>query len=197
MRDETAQLRVGLEDRDVEWEDMSIPDINVSVTLWYSKYGPCTAIEGSNDVPDGTLGVSAYLTAEQAIDATLGPRACRNDAKPMAQQENDRLKAENEKLISVLHEVEAEAVDAYLCLQHDCELLAGELDDRFRKCWHEQDQNEKLRELVRDMWRFTGTACKKYPRLFDPVAPGGQMVQLNAIDDFEQRMRELGIEVDE
>lgn len=56
-------------------------------------------------------------------------------------------------------------------------------------------ENEKLRELVRDMWRFTGAACKKYPRLFDPAAQGGQMVQLNAIDDFEQRMRELGIEV--
>lgn len=62
----------------------------------------------------------------------------------------DQLKAENEKLISVLHEVEAEAVDAYLCLQHDCELLVGELDDRFRKYWHEQDQNEKLREQLQD-----------------------------------------------
>lgn len=58
-------------------------------------------------------------------------------------------------------------------------------------------ENEKLRELCRDMWRFTGAACKKYPRLFDPPAQGGQMVQLNAIDAFEQRMRELGIEVDE
>lgn len=72
MRDETARLRAGLEDRGVEWEDMSIPDINVSVTLWYSEYGPCTAIEGSNDVPDGTLGVSANLTVDQAIAATLG-----------------------------------------------------------------------------------------------------------------------------
>ena len=59
-----------------------------------------------------------------------------------------------------------------------------------------QAENAKLRELVRDMWRFTGAACKKYPRLFDPAAQGGQTVQLNAIDAFEQRMRELGIEVD-
>ena len=73
------------------------------------------------------------------------------------ERENDRLKAENEKLISVLHEVEAEAVDAYLCLQHDCELLAGELDDRFRKYWHEQDQNEKLRELCAGL--LTGYEC--------------------------------------
>lgn len=57
-------------------------------------------------------------------------------------------------------------------------------------------QNAKLRELARDMWQFMGTACKKYPRLFDPAAQGGQMVQLNAIDAFEQRMRELGVEAE-
>jgi hypothetical protein len=56
---------------------------------------------------------------------------------------------------------------------------------------------KKLRELCADMWRFTGAACKKYPRLFDPPAQGGQMVQLNAIDAFEQRMAELEIGVDE
>lgn len=58
-----------------------------------------------------------------------------------------------------------------------------------------EDVNTELRELVLDMWRFTGTACKKYPRLFDPAAQGGQVVQLNMIDAFDQRMRELGIEV--
>lgn len=57
-------------------------------------------------------------------------------------------------------------------------------------------ENAKLRELITDMWRFTGTACKKYPRLFDPVAQGGQMVQPNSIDLFEQRIRELGIGTD-
>ena len=55
-------------------------------------------------------------------------------------------------------------------------------------------ENADLRELVRDMWRFTGAACKKYPKLFDQSAQGGQMVHLNAIDAFEQRMRELGVE---
>ena len=55
-------------------------------------------------------------------------------------------------------------------------------------------ENDRLRELVADMWRFTSTACKKYPKLFDPAAQGGQTVQLNAIDAFEQRMRELGVE---
>jgi hypothetical protein len=58
-----------------------------------------------------------------------------------------------------------------------------------------KDENDKLRELVQDMWQFTGTTCKKYPRLFDPIAQGGQMVQLNMINTFEQRMLELGIEV--
>ena len=56
-------------------------------------------------------------------------------------------------------------------------------------------ENTKLRELVRDMWRFTGAACKKYPRLFDPCTQGGQMVRPNAIYAFEQRMRELGVEI--
>ena len=56
-------------------------------------------------------------------------------------------------------------------------------------------ENEKLRELVRDLWRFTGAACKRYPRLFDPSAQGGQMVQPNMIEAFEQRMHELGVEV--
>lgn len=57
-------------------------------------------------------------------------------------------------------------------------------------------QNIKLRELIRDMWRFTGTACKKYPKLFDPAASGSQMVQLNMIDSFEQRLHDFGVEVD-
>jgi hypothetical protein len=58
-------------------------------------------------------------------------------------------------------------------------------------------ENVELRELAEDLWRFTGTACKRYPRLFDPPAQGGQMVLLNALDAFEQRMRDLGIEVDD
>lgn len=57
-------------------------------------------------------------------------------------------------------------------------------------------ENEKLRELVKDMWQFTGAACKRYPRLFDQSAQGGQMVMPNMLDSFERRMRELGIEVD-
>lgn len=69
----------------------------------------------------------------------------------------------------------------------------AQLDERIDAL---ERENAKLRELVRDMWRFTGAACKKYPRLFDPSAQGGQMVQPNALESFEQRMRELGVEVD-
>ena len=58
------------------------------------------------------------------------------------------------------------------------------------------DESAKLRELVLDLWRFTGTACKKYPRLFDPDAQGGQMVRPNMLDSFDQRIRELGVEVE-
>lgn len=82
-----------------------------------------------------------------------------------------------------------EAADTIWDLRNRC----ADLMDK-RDVWAENDA--KLRELVRDMWRFTGTACKKYPRLFDPPAQGPQMVQLNALESFEQRMRELGIEVD-
>lgn len=66
-----------------------------------------------------------------------------------------------------------------------------------RQEWYQlvMTENEKLRELCADMWRFTGAACKKYPRLFDPAAQGPQMVQLNMLDAFEQRMYNLGIEV--
>lgn len=59
------------------------------------------------------------------------------------------------------------------------------------------DENAKLRKLAGDMWTFTRAACKKYPKLFDQAAQGGQTVQLNALDYFEQCMRELGIEGDD
>lgn len=90
----------------------------------------------------------------------------------------DQLKAENAKLREVVLDGEE---SARLILDESRAL---------------ESENAKLRELVRDMWRFTGTACKKYPRLFGPAAQGGQTVQLNPIDAFEQRMREIGVEAD-
>ena len=96
-----------------------------------------------------------------------------------------RTNAENAKLREERDHWHVEQVHAY-----------GNWEDAYRRAAELEAENAKLRELVRDMWRFTGTACKKYPRLFDPAAQGGQMVQLNMIDAFEQRMRELGIEVE-
>ena len=86
-----------------------------------------------------------------------------------------------------------------LC-DHPCRLYGGgAVEAECETCqYHIEDlerENAKLRELCTDMWRFTGAACKKYPKLFDPAAQGPQMVQLNALDAFEQRMRELGVEV--
>ena len=73
--------------------------------------------------------------------------------------------------------------------------LEDETDSLHGRIAFLEEENAKLRELVQDVWRFTGAACKKYPRLFDPSSQGGQMVQLNMIDSFEQRIRELGVEV--
>ena len=95
------------------------------------------------------------------------------------------LQAENAKLREERNHWHVEQVHAY-----------GNWEDTYKRAVELEDENAKLRELVRDMWQFTGAACKKYPRLFDPSAQGGQMVNLNMIDAFEQRMCELGIEVD-
>ena len=59
-----------------------------------------------------------------------------------------------------------------------------------------ETENAKLREFAADLWSFTKAACKKYPRLFDPVA-GGITVQTNPIDSFEQRFHEvMGVGLD-
>lgn len=77
-------------------------------------------------------------------------------------------------------------------------------DERIHEILYSTDSREELasriaelEEFAQDLWQFTGAACKKYPRMFDPAAQGPQMVQLNALDAFDQRMRELGIEVPE
>lgn len=68
-------LREMLDERGVEWEDMSarLPTGMLWCTEWTSQDGePCTAIEGADDIPDGKLSVQALLTPAQAIAATLG-----------------------------------------------------------------------------------------------------------------------------
>ena len=96
------------------------------------------------------------------------------------QADNERLRQE----LAIREESEQEKCIGYLRQENI------DWEDRYREL---AEENVKLRELVRDMWQFTGVACKKYPRLFDPSAQGGQMVNPNMIDAFEQRMRELGI----
>ena len=83
-------------------------------------------------------------------------------------------------------------------LREDMEDLEGYdqmIRDRLRQVTElkvkSDSENSKLREFATDLWRFTKTACERYPRLFDPLAPGGQMVQLNAIESFEQRFHEV------
>lgn len=106
-------------------------------------------------------------------------KECANELRKV----NAELKAENGKLRDAMYTNAGKHA-----LQH--------MDEDELRIWATQQSEyiEELKELARDMWRFTGTACKKYPRLFDPSAQGGQTVQLNQIDSFEQRMRKLGVE---
>ena len=67
----TERLRALLDERGVEWEDMSIRPY--ACTSWRDPDGePCTALEGADDIPDGKLSAQALLTPEQAIATTLG-----------------------------------------------------------------------------------------------------------------------------
>lgn len=67
----TDELRRMLDERVVEWEDMSIRPY--ACTSWRDPDGePCTALEGADDIPDGKLSAQALLTPAQAIAATLG-----------------------------------------------------------------------------------------------------------------------------
>lgn len=73
----TEELRRMLDERGVEWEDMSIRPY--ACTSWRDPDGePCTALEGADDIPNGKLSVQALLTPEQAIVATLGRGTCRD-----------------------------------------------------------------------------------------------------------------------
>lgn len=110
--------------------------------------------------------------------------------KLLTEADNARLRAENEKL---RYELELDKFRG----AGEIEAYRREASVAVKKAAQAKAENDRLRELIADMWRFTGAACKKYPRLFDQSAQGGQMVMPNMLDSFEQRMRELGIEVDE
>ena len=76
----TERLRAQLDERGVEWEDMSIR--LYACTSWRDPDGePCTALEGADDIPDGKLSTQALLTPEQAIAATLGSCNCSNSER--------------------------------------------------------------------------------------------------------------------
>lgn len=82
----TDELRRMLDERGVEWEDMSIRPY--ACTSWRDPDGePCTALEGADDIPDGRLSAQALLTPAQAIDATLGRGTCRNISPKLGNDE--------------------------------------------------------------------------------------------------------------
>lgn len=80
VKSATERLRALLDERGVEWEDMSIRPY--ACTSWRDPDGePCTALEGADDIPDGKLSAQALLTPEQAIAATLGSCDCSNSER--------------------------------------------------------------------------------------------------------------------
>lgn len=94
-------------------------------------------------------------------------------------------KAENAKLVDVLHEVEQEAIYAYNCLQQDCEAMVDGQTHFFNKWLHAECecdraklQNEKLREQCAEMWE----AIKTHER-----------VNFATILRFGERLRKLGV----
>jgi hypothetical protein len=123
---------------------------------------------------------------EQAAD-TIWELRCKLAGVVDQSDEIERLKAENVKLVDVLHEVEAEAVYAYHCLQQDCVTIANSTQHFFDKWWHAEceldrlkAENAKLRELVR----------KWYPHMLKRVGR-------DALEQWGQMdvVKELGIEV--
>lgn len=123
MRGETAQLRAGLDERGIFWID--IPRSDRKRTCWKSTDDQDGYCYFDEDIFGVTELMVTGISAEEVIDATLGPRTCRNDAKPMAQQENDRLKAENAKLQKVCKEMHdhikdsCDVCDEYYCSSWD------------------------------------------------------------------------------
>lgn len=104
-------------------------------------------------------------------------------------EENERLRTQVNQLEGQCYGMDGMSASAKIRTLQRMNVLLREQNGRL------QIESGKLRELMRDMWQFTGTACKKYPRLFDQSAQGGQMVMPNMLGSFEQRMRELGVDV--
>mgnify|MGYP006958188369 CR=1 FL=1 len=124
------------------------------------------------------------------------------------------LEEENAKLVSVLHELEDEAILAFNSLREDCETITSSSQHFFDKWWHVEcdvdhlkDENTMLSTLVSQMYRdmqrvldmstdtvfvdTIGTLRDKMDWYMQVMANLGMPPV-----DYEKRMRELGIEVD-
>lgn len=85
----TDELRALLDERGVEWEDMSA--LGFLATLWHGEDAACTALEGADDIPHGKVSVQACLTPEQAVEATLGRGTCHAVFEVDAMSEDERI----------------------------------------------------------------------------------------------------------
>lgn len=74
MRDEAAQLRAGLDERGVKWTSERVSD---GVLFTFAKDSRTYSVFARDRA--GFEIWSKYLTAEQIIAATLGPRTCKVD----------------------------------------------------------------------------------------------------------------------
>lgn len=109
--------------------------------------------------------------------------------KLLTEADNAQLRAENEKLRERVHELEIEydgATTAVLEKTERIEWLAGRLRG-------ETNENDKLRELVRDMWphvRHRSRMCRECE------LPCDTSDECLLYEPMRQRMAELGIEAD-
>lgn len=143
---------------------------------------------------DGTTvakGVAESLLAQASSEkATLMRRIDELCAKI------EQGKAENAKLVDVLHEVEQEAIYAYNCLQQDCEAMVDGQTHFFNKWWHAEcecdrakSQNAKLTNLAKWMYQVMDMSCAvRYPHEPAPVS-------IQALNRAEKELQALGIEV--
>ena len=135
--------------------------------VWFGINGREHRFE-AHEQTDGLIEVSIYdLTPEQAIEATLGRGEC------------ERLQDENERLRSCL----SDSAENSKQIMHEAHMQA--------------EENDKLRELVRDMYACVEALCSMVEN-----SPGCSMCPTNqdeekpcAAADVYCRMRELGVEV--
>lgn len=114
---------------------------------------------------------------------------------------NNQLKAENAKLVDVLHEVERDAIHAYHCLQQDCVTITNSADHFFKRWRHAERElsrmkaeNAKLRDFAHGL--LTGYECG-HGELCEGCAWTGMEGRHEFRCPVRVKARKLGIEVDE